>query len=84
MTPRVWAAIACLVLGVPVAAWGLANGLLLIGILGLALVLIFIYLVVEAISQAGKPKLEIPKSDNPAWGMREHPAERQQDKRSSL
>jgi len=84
MTPRVWAAIACLVVGVPVAAWGLANGSLLIGFLGLAIVLVFIYLVAEAINQASHPKLEIPKSDNPAWGMREHPAEQRQDSRSSL
>jgi hypothetical protein len=84
MTPRVWAAIACLVIGVPVAAWGLANGSMLIGILGLALVLAFVYLVVEAMNQAARPKGEIPKSDKPAWDMREHSVDRQQDNRSSL
>lgn len=73
MTPRVWAAIACLIVGAPVAAWGLANGSLLIGIVGLALVLVFIYLVVEAMNQAAKPKHEIPKSANPAWGMKDQP-----------
>ena len=45
MSGRVWAAIACLVIGVPVAAWGLANGTMLVGLAGLALVLVFVYLV---------------------------------------
>jgi Na+-transporting methylmalonyl-CoA/oxaloacetate decarboxylase gamma subunit len=73
MSGRVWIAIACLVLGVPVAAWGLANGSLLIGLLGLAFVLVFIFLVVEAMNQAAKPKHEIPKSANPAWSMKDQP-----------
>ena len=69
--PRVWGAIACLVVGAPLAAWGLANGSLLIGLAGLALVLVFVFLVVEAMNQAAKPKHEIPKSANPAWNMKE-------------
>jgi len=73
MSGRVWIAIACLVLGVPVAAGGLANGSLLIGLLGLAFVLVFIFLVVEAMNQAAKPKHEIPKSANPAWSMKDQP-----------
>ena len=73
MNGRVWLAIACLVVGVPVAAWGLANGSLLIGILGLAFVLVFIFLVVEAMNQAAKPRHEIPKSANPAWSMKDQP-----------
>ncbi len=73
MSGRVWIAIACLVVGVPVAAWGLANGSLLIGLLGLAFVLVFIFLVVEAMNQAAKPKHEIPKSANPAWSMKDQP-----------
>jgi hypothetical protein len=62
MNPRIWAALACLIVGVPVAAWGLANGSLLLGLLGLALVLVFVFLVVEAMNQASKPKHEIPIS----------------------
>ena len=73
MSGRVWIAIACLMVGVPVAAWGLANGSLLIGLLGLAFVLVFIFLVVEAMSQAAKPKHHIPKSANPAWNMKDQP-----------
>ena len=73
MSGRVWAAIACLVIGVPVAAWGLANGTMLIGLAGLALVLVFVFLVIEAMNQAAKPKHEIPKSETPAWSMKDQP-----------
>jgi membrane protein implicated in regulation of membrane protease activity len=69
--PRVWSAIACLVVGAPLAAWGLANGSILIGLAGLALVLVFVYLVVETMSQATKPKHEIRKSSTPAWDMKD-------------
>jgi len=69
--PRVWGAIACLVVGAPLAAWGLANGSLLVGLAGLALVLVFVYLVVEAMNQAAKPKHEIRKSSTPAWDMKD-------------
>jgi hypothetical protein len=69
--PRVWSAIACLVVGAPLAAWGLANGSLLVGLAGLALVLVFVYLVMEAMNQAAKPKHEIRKSSNPAWDMKD-------------
>ena len=81
MNPRVWAAIASLIIGVPVAAWGLANGSLLIGLLGLALVLVFVFLVVEAMNQAAKPKHEIPKSPNAAWNMKDAPVEAPPDQR---
>jgi hypothetical protein len=73
MNARVLAALACLVVGAPVAAWGLAEGRLFIGLLGLALVLVFIYLVAEVVQQAGKPKHEIPKSPNPAWDLKDRP-----------
>jgi hypothetical protein len=81
MSPRVWAALGCLVVGVPVAAWGLANGSLLLGLAGLALVLVFVFLVVEAMNQAAKPKHEIPKSLNAAWSMKDAPAEVPSDHR---
>jgi hypothetical protein len=73
LSPRVWIAIACLVVGVPVAAWGLANGSLLVGLGGLALVLVFVFLVIEAMNQTAKPKHEIPKSAEPAWNMKDEP-----------
>ncbi len=70
MSGRVWIAIACLVIGVPVAAWGLANGSLMLALVGLAFVLVFVFLVIEAMNRAAKPRYEIPKSDNPAWSMK--------------
>ena len=82
MSPRVWAAIACLIVGVPVAAWGLANGSLLVGLAGLALVLVFVFLVVEAMNQAAKPRHPIIKSDNPAWAMKDQPAAADRESRS--
>jgi hypothetical protein len=76
---RVLGAIACLVAGVPVAAWGLAEGRLLVALIGLALVLSFVYLIVEVVQQAAKPKHEIPKSPNPAWDMKDRPPGEQRD-----
>ena len=70
MSGRVWIAIACLVIGIPLAAWGLANGSLMLGLVGLAFVLVFVFLVIEAMNQAAKPKHEIPKSATPAWSMK--------------
>ena len=48
MTARTVAAIACLVVGVGLAAWSLANGQLLLAIVGFALIFTFLYLVMEA------------------------------------
>jgi hypothetical protein len=75
MKPRVLIALASLVVGVPLAAWGLASGSLLFGLLGLALVLVFIFLVIEAMNQAAKPQHEIPKSAEAVWGMKDAPAD---------
>jgi len=74
MPSKVWIAIACLLFGLPVAAWGLANGSLLLGLLGLAFVLGFVYLVIEAMNQAAKPKHEIPKSPDAAWNLKDQPS----------
>jgi hypothetical protein len=79
MTPRICAALACLVVGVPVAAWGLANGMLLVGLGGLALVLAFVYLIAEVMQQAAKPKHEIRKSANPAWNLKDAPGDDRRD-----
>ena len=32
--------------------------------------LVFVFLVIEAMNRAAKPRHEIPKSDNPAWSMK--------------
>lgn len=79
MTPRTVAAIACLVVGVGIAAWSLANGQLLLAIIGFALIFTFLYLVMEAANKAGKPKHEIQRATNSAWNMKDHPAETKQE-----
>jgi len=76
MKPKIWIAVACALIGAPLAAYGLANGSLLMALAGLALVLTFVYLVVEAIAVANKPKHEIPKSADAAWNMKDRPVER--------
>jgi membrane protein implicated in regulation of membrane protease activity len=73
MSPRVWVAVACLVIGIPLAAWALANKMILLGLLGLALVLVFIFLVVDAMSRAERPQHEIPKSAQAVWTMKDAP-----------
>ena len=82
MTARTLTAIACLLAGIGLAAWSLANGQLLLAIVGFALIFTFLYLVMEAANKAGKPKHEIKRAMNSAWSMKDQPAEtKQEDKR---
>jgi len=74
MTARTVAAIACLVAGVGLAAWSLANAQLLLAIVGFALIFTFLYLVIEAANKAGKSKHEIQRAANSAWSMKDKPA----------
>ncbi|MDQ3447154.1 MAG: hypothetical protein M3496_13460 [Pseudomonadota bacterium] len=71
MTASTVAAIACLVVGVGLAAWSLANGQLLLAVVGFALIFTFLYLVIEAANKAGKPKHEIKRAANSAWSMKD-------------
>ena len=73
MGARTLAAISCLVIGVALAAWSLANGQLLLAIVGFALLFTFLYLAIEAMNKAGKPKHEIKRAANSAWSMRDEP-----------
>jgi large-conductance mechanosensitive channel len=75
MTARTVAAIACLIVGVGLAAWSLAYGQLMLAIVGFALIFTFLYLVMEAANKAGKPKHEIKRAANSAWNMKDEPAE---------
>jgi hypothetical protein len=75
MTTRTLAAIACLVVGVGIAAWALANGQLLLAILGFALIFTFLYLVIEAANRASKPTHDIKRAADSAWSMKDAPAE---------
>jgi hypothetical protein len=74
MSARTVVAIACLVVGVGLAAWSLANGQLLLAVVGFALIFTFLYLEIEAANKAGKPKHEIQRAANSAWSMKDDPA----------
>ena len=75
MSGRTVAAVACLVVGVALGAWSLANGQMLLAIVGFALLFAFLFLVIEAINKAGKPKHEIKPAANAAWSMKNEPAQ---------
>ena len=73
MSPRVLIAVVCLVAGVMLAAWSLASGHLLLALAGFALIFVFLYLAMEAMSKAGKPKDAIRPAANAAWSMKDQP-----------
>jgi Na+-transporting methylmalonyl-CoA/oxaloacetate decarboxylase gamma subunit len=76
MTGKHWLALLCLVTGVPLAAWGLANGMLLVGLAGIALVFVFLALVMQWMAGAGKPmgaEGKIKPAANAAWSMKDEP-----------
>jgi hypothetical protein len=73
MSLRVVVAVVCLVAGVMLAAWSLASGHLLLALAGFALIFVFLYLAMEAMSKAGKPKDGIRPAANAAWSMKDEP-----------
>jgi hypothetical protein len=75
LNPRVLIAIACLLGGIPLAAWSLASGQLLLSLAGFALIFSFLYLVLEAMGQASKPKHPIKPAANAAWNMKDAPTD---------
>ena len=62
MTGKHWLTVLLLVAGVPIAAVGLARGDLLMALAGLVLLLVFIYLVIQVIVKAGKPRSRMSTS----------------------
>jgi Na+-transporting methylmalonyl-CoA/oxaloacetate decarboxylase gamma subunit len=65
---------------VPLAAWGLANGMLLVGLAGIALVFVFLALVMQWMAGAGKPmgaEGKIKPAANAAWSMKDEPVNQQ-------
>ncbi len=77
MSGRHWLALLCLLAGVPLAAWGLANGWLAPGLAGIVLVLVFVALVVQWLAGAGRPmgaEGKIKPAANAAWSMKDQPA----------
>ena len=76
MSAKNWLALLCLLIGVPLAAWGLANGMLLVGLVGLVLVLVFLALLVQWMAGASKPmgaEARIKPAANAAWSMKDEP-----------
>ena len=74
MSAKNWLALLCLLIGVPLAAWGLANGMLLVGLGGLVLVLVFLALLVQWMAGASKPmgaEARIKPAANAAWSRSE-------------
>jgi hypothetical protein len=69
-------AIACLLLGIPLLAYGLTTGAWLLIVAGFALELVFIYFAWEWISGASKPmgaEATIKPAANAAWSMKDEP-----------
>jgi hypothetical protein len=82
MSGKHWLALLCLVAGVPLAAWGLANGMLLVGLAGIALVFVFLGLVLQWMAGASKPMGAdgtIKPAANAAWSMKDQPAIQRDD-----
>jgi hypothetical protein len=76
MQGRTWLAAACLVTGVVTAAYGLSQGLWLLAFAGLALVLVFWYLVWQWLVGASKPmgaEGKIKPAANAAWNLKDQP-----------
>jgi membrane protein implicated in regulation of membrane protease activity len=71
MSARVLLAVVCLVAGVMLAAWSLAAGQLLLALVGFALIFVFLFLAMEAMAKAGKPKHPLKKASDPAWSMKD-------------
>jgi hypothetical protein len=74
MTGKQWLAAACVIAGIPLAAYGLAGGGFGFAVLGLALLLVFWYLAWQWLGQAGKPATPIKPAANAAWNMRDQAA----------
>jgi hypothetical protein len=76
MSGKAWLALLCLVAGVALASYGLANGALLLALVGLALVITFVYFAYAWIAGASKPmgaETKITPAANAAWSMKDEP-----------
>jgi uncharacterized protein (DUF58 family) len=74
MNKQTLLALLSLVVGIPCAAIGLANGNWLLAILGLVLVWTFAFQVFRWMAKAGKPEVQIKPAANAAWTMKDQPA----------
>jgi len=80
MKGRIGWAVLCVVAGIPLFAYGMTGGGLALAIGGLALVLAFVYLLMDAF--AARAKADAPKikpAANAAWNLKEQPPESARD-----
>jgi hypothetical protein len=76
MSGKTLAALACLLTGVPLLAWGLANGVWLAIGAGLVLELVFLYFAFAWLAGANRPmgaQQTIKPAANAAWSMKDQP-----------
>ena len=69
-------ALGCLVIGVPLAAWGMAGGGAFAALLGLLLVMVFVGMAYAWIAGAQRPmgaEQPIRPATDVAWSMKDHP-----------
>jgi hypothetical protein len=78
MSGKAWLALVCLLVGIALASYGLAQGALLLGFGGLALVLVFVYAAWSWIAGASRPmgaETKITPAANAAWSMKDEPVQ---------
>ncbi len=75
MQGKHWLALLCLVAGIALASYGLAEGALLLALPGLALVFVFLYFAMQWMAKAGKPDVTIKPAANAAWSMKDQPVQ---------
>jgi hypothetical protein len=82
MNRKPWLALACLLAGIALAAFGLSGGGTLLTAVGLGLILAFWFLAWQWITRASKPTAQIKPAADAAWNLRDQPAaaERRDDK----
>lgn len=67
MNSKAWLAVACLLAGIPLTAWGLTHGAWMLALLGLALLLAFWAVVWQWIAGVNKPQTPIKPAARSAW-----------------
>ena len=81
MNGRIGLALLCVVAGIPLFAYGMTGGGLLLALGGLALVLAFVYLLMDAFNRKAKADApQIKPAANAAWNLKDQPvADRDDD-----
>jgi uncharacterized protein (DUF58 family) len=78
MSGKAWLALLCLIVGIALASYGLAYGAVVLALLGLALVITFVYFAYAWIAGASRPlgaEAKITPAANAAWSMKDEPVD---------